>query len=497
MPAKVDTTHPSYDCCAPMWDKCRDALAGEDAVKLKGATYLPKLDGQEASEYDAYRMRALFYGATERTVTGLSGAIVRKQATMKLPSIVEDELPEIGCGSESFEQITKDVLNEVLGLGRIGVLVDAENVENGEVYLTTFCAEKVINWRTGIVRGREQLILVVLREDVERPNAENRFKTDIISQIRVLELIDFENKPKYVVSRFVKGEKDKEYKQEGETIIPSIKGGKTFDMIPFCFISPKGLGAEPLKSPVLDLVNVNLSHYRTYADLEHGRHYTALPTPWAAGFATDTELRLGSSRAWVTDVPTASAGFLEFTGQGLASLSTALEEKEKQMATLGARLLEEQPSHVEAAATVRLRQSGEQSVLGSVASACSQGLTQALKWYTLWVTGKEDDSILVELNSDFGSNLVDAATLSGLMASVQGGLISWDTFFFNLKRGEFVPDGRTEDEERKLIEMGLPDGPATEPPEVPEVPENVPPDDDPAPYVPTPPKAGSGAQGAS
>ena len=53
------------------------------------------------------------------------------------------------------------------------------------------------------------------------------------------------------------------------------------------------------------------------ADYKHGLHFTALPTAWVSGFDKTTELRIGSSTAWVADSVGAVAGFLEFRGHGL------------------------------------------------------------------------------------------------------------------------------------------------------------------------------------
>jgi len=73
-----------------------------------------------------------------------------------------------------------------------------------------------------------------------------------------------------------------------------------------------GCGSRPLE----DIIAVNLDHYRLDADFKHGLHFTALPTAWVSGFDKAASLRIGSSSAWVSETPGATAGFLEFTGRG-------------------------------------------------------------------------------------------------------------------------------------------------------------------------------------
>jgi hypothetical protein len=49
--------------------------------------------------------------------------------------------------------------------------------------------------------------------------------------------------------------------------------GERLAFIPFTFLGPVSIKPYVAKPPLLDLVDVNLSHYRTSADLEHGRHW--------------------------------------------------------------------------------------------------------------------------------------------------------------------------------------------------------------------------------
>ena len=63
----VNATHPEYDASLPAWQRARDVLAGEDAVKAAREKYLPRLDSQSDEEYVSYRKRAAFFNATART----------------------------------------------------------------------------------------------------------------------------------------------------------------------------------------------------------------------------------------------------------------------------------------------------------------------------------------------------------------------------------------------------------------------------------------------
>ena len=67
----------------------------------------------------------------------------------------------------------------------------------------------------------------------------------------------------------------------------------------------------------------------------------------------------------MTETRGASAGFLEYTGHGLTTFERAMDREERLMAILGARLLETQKRVGEAAEAIELKQSGENSILGA------------------------------------------------------------------------------------------------------------------------------------
>jgi len=139
-----------------------------------------------------------------------------------------------------------------------------------------------------------------------------------------------------------------------ETRIPMLLG-KTLPLIPFVFHGTNNAMPEVDKFPLGDVIAVNLDHYRLHADYRHGMHFTALPTAWVSGFDKAATLRIESSTAWVTDTPGASAGFLEYTGQGFTTFERAMDRDEKLMAILGARLLESQKRVGEAAEAIELK----------------------------------------------------------------------------------------------------------------------------------------------
>jgi hypothetical protein len=501
----VNHTHPDYDAAYPRWKRCRDAYGGTDEIKAAvlaaagitvgqpaispgkrnhSRSYLPQLDGQDEHQYCAYVERALWYGATKRTVQGLTGAIFRKEPHIDAPDAIASHLDDITLdGDVTLPELAKKLLEEQLIVGRAGLLVDmspdAVAPTARRPYWVLYGAEQIINWKTKRIGGQTVLALVVL-EEIEAADGDDEFDSQCETQYRVLKL-DEQNLYtveiwKDVTTKGVDGKETHAF--EVANAYQPTNMGKRLDFIPFVLFAANGLTPAIDTPPLLDLVDVNLSHYRSTADYEHGLHYTALPTPYALGFPEGTTLTIGPASAWTCSNAEAKVGMLEFTGQGLEPLANAITEKETKMAALGARLLEAPKAGVEAADTVRLRQSGEQGALASIASTLSQGLTKALGWHAQWA-GANPDQATVEVNKDFYDVEMPAPLLQQLLGALQGGAISYETFYYNLQKGEIARPGVDAEEEQKLIEAAnaaLDITDASQPPDP-----NAPPDGNPPP----------------
>src|SRR5690606_21487091 len=126
-------------------------------------------------------------------------------------------------------------------------------------------------------------------------SADDPYLLDPSAVIRELFLDDA---GRYVQQVWRFDDEQKAWVKDGSPIFP-VRRSVRLDFIPFVFVNASGISAAVSKPPLVDLADVNLSHYRTSADLEHGRHLTALPTPWITGWdGSGGEFRIGSSTAW-------------------------------------------------------------------------------------------------------------------------------------------------------------------------------------------------------
>jgi hypothetical protein len=455
---KIDTTHEQYDDWLPIWTKCRDAIEGQEQVHKGGVKYLPKLSGQTQTEYNSYVMRSLYFNASGRTLDGMTGLIFRKKPTIIAPASMEAILDDVDmCGSDMMA-FAEQLAEELIKVSRIGILVDyppnsTEGLTVGNVqalglrpYATLYKTETILDWRYKRVGNVEHLSMVKLKETSDEQISE--FEYEKKDQIRVLDLFE----GVYRVRVYVKGKRD--YEQISESF-PKMNG-QSITKIPFIFCSINGIDSDVKKPVLLDLVNVNLSHYRSMADYEHGLHFTGLPTPifWGANFDDEGKFKLGSSEGMAFNNPAGHAEYLEFTGQGLSALKAALEDKQAMMAQLGSKMLTAEKRVVEAAETAAIHRSAENSILSSISYAGSSALTKMLEWLAMWANANGDVS--VELNTDFLPTQMNPQMFAELTKAYMTGALSFEEYFANLKDGEIIRSETTEEEERERLQSAEP-----------------------------------------
>ena len=443
----VDSQHPQYKKFNKSHLKCREAYEGEQVVKDQTTKYLPLLSGMTAGDdkYLAYLSRAMFYSATRRTVEGLSGIVDRKPPTIKIAAGLPWEENIDGKGM-SLHGFANQIVNEAVLIDWQGILVDRREGYDYP-YPIQYNAEQIINWKY----EDGNLVMVMLAETVHE--AGDDYEVVEVMQWRELSIIE----GVYIQRVWRKKKSGKGGFEEVETYAPTMRGD-SFTAIPFVFVSSDNKLENP---PLLDMVEVNFHHYKKSADYEHGLHFTGLPTPDISGLnqvtdenGNNTPVELGSETCLLLPEG-GSAGFMEFSGSGLATLVTAMDNKKLEMASLGARLLQSDKKGVEAAETARINKSGDSNVLASMVTGAERALNQVLVIMSTWQAANPASNT-IELNRDFVDEGLDAQELTAIVGAVQGGTMSLETAVYNHKKNDMLPDGVSVEDEISKIKSGAP-----------------------------------------
>jgi hypothetical protein len=471
----VNSPNAAYAANKAKWQRVRDCREGEDAVKKRTTVYLPQLDvhANRPDKYLGYLARATFFNATGRTVAGLAGAIFQKPPKVDLPERIREHARDITMTGVSAEVFALNVVEEDLTTGRVGILVDLQlgQSTDGRPYWSRYNAEDIVNWSAERRGGDEVLTLVVLREDYQEPDPKDPFVSKTCDQYRELRL---DEKGQYTVTIWRRPDGKAEFErwapegQKDPILIPQRRG-KALDFIPFVFIGPTSTAPSVEKPPLLDLVNVNLAHYRNSADYEHGLHYTGIPIPWIAGAAAPaaspadpnsppSQVVVGPD-VFVYLEKDGKLGIEQADGETLGALENALKEKKEQMTTLGARMLEP-PGAAETATAVLGRAAGDHASIRTIAAAAEEGLTKAAQIHAYWMgveAHPSDARATVTLNKDVVNAKLTPEEVRVLLEMYIEGAISAETFYHRLQGGEWARDGVSFEDEQKAIAQGRAD----------------------------------------
>lgn len=471
----IDYLHPEYKRYYDRWQKIRDVIEGQEAVKDTSVRerYLPRLSGHTQTlegqqSYEAFVGYAELYNATGRTVDAYRGLLNRKLPSVTVPDALDYVLDDFTIKGESIYTFIEQLEVELITTNRVGVFVDYPYVDpdsklskadmarmNMNPYATMYPAESIINWEETRINNKIVTSLVVLKEvDYVRLTSvmpmeqityrvleldENGFYRQIIIHPEYLNTLSGNSRVQG--SRYiVKG-----------TVYPK-QNGQYMRYIPFFPVTAQGVTWNMSKSVIEDLVNVNIAHYRDTAFHQKAIAWTASPTAVFSGLPDDVpSVSIGSEDAILIAIG-GTAKYLEYEGKGLEDIANALHSKENQMAILGAKILANTAGKAESGEAALIHRAGEQGILADIATTVGVAMEKALGIIAAWKGLKPaKGEIKIEINKDFNPGVMDANTILALGKELDEGRISYESYMYALQRGEILPPERTPDEEKRLI----------------------------------------------
>jgi hypothetical protein len=462
-----------FESCEGKWKLVGDVVAGQDAIKSAGDTYLPRPNPTDTSaenkaRYEQYLARTVFYNVTGRTLQGLVGAAFRKEPSLEVePSInyVEDDIDGAGVSIYQQSQMT---LKSVLKLGRHALLADypqtdrpasKADMNSGRIRATVVSldADQVINWRVERVGAEYKLVLVVIKEAYEVVS-DDGFGSEEKDQYRVLRLTDG------IYTQEVWRKSSKQWSvEEGPTVIKD-GSGSNWDEIPLTFVGSMNNDAAIDDAPLYDLASINVAHYRNSADYEDSAYFTGQAQPWMSGLTVEWRDWLETQGIYIGS---RSPILLPEGGQfGIASASPntlvkeAMDQKENQMIALGARLVTPGTS-VKTATEAQGDNETEHSVLSLAVSNVNEAYIKCLEWISRFmnVSGAAN----YEINTDFIEHKLDPQMLTALIQSWQSGRLPESDLWSQLRKYGVIDPAKTDDEikgelESASVGLGLDDG---------------------------------------
>lgn len=441
--AGVKTRHRDFTEAFDTWQKVRHAVSGDLVSYLRNVgKNEPDLEYGRARQKE-YEDGAICYNFTKRTLSGMVGAVMRKEPEQTIPSKLEYLLENADGSGVGLWQQAQDTLGEIDSVGRGGLLVDAPNVQAATMaeqnagllnpVLAYYTAENIINWRTERVGSVNRVVMVVLREEYEYQSGQDEFSYLTGEQYRVLDIIE----GKYRQRLYKFDQKGALRTGKAEEVFPQL-GSLDQGVIPFTFIGATNNDHTIDDAPLLPLAELNIGHFRNSADNEESSFVVGQPTLFIAPGesmslqvfqeANPNGVKMGS-RTGHNIGAGGNAFLVQAEANNLAKEN--MRQKEEQAIQIGAQLIT--PSQQITAESARLQRGADTSVMATIASNVSQAYTQALKWAAAMV-GTPDAEIEFKLNTDFFLLPMTAQDRAAWMADINAGLLPATAYYASLRR---------------------------------------------------------------
>ena len=423
----------------PDWGVMAAVTRGTNYIRDLSETYLPQ---EPREDEDAYRTRvdrSVLSPYTSRLIETAAGAILRKPIQIEGDPYWQELANDIDGLGSNINEYARRALVSSLTYGHSAILVDypaatearnlaEERAMGRRPYFVHVDAPQIWGWRKET--GTNRLLQVRIHDYDVRPL--NDFGEEQIEQMRVI----------------YPGKYDL-YTLGQDVVEFSATGGYSLTEIPLVPIYSNRRGLLISQPPLLDIANLNITHYQRQADLIHALHIAAMPTLVLEGWDDTTGSSTMGVNYAIAMQPGNKAYYVQADATSFDAQMAELESLASQMSTLGVTKLFGQKFVAESAEAKRIDQAQSNSVLSIISQELESALNQAFAFAAQYV-GMEPPEITIDRDFDYYRLIgQDVAVLTQLN---QAGKITDTMLLEILRRGEILPDNVNIEEEADAIE---------------------------------------------
>lgn len=426
---RFDSIHPDYLEYYPIQVICRDVAKGELFIKSKGTIYLPETSGMRADgmgmtqtgyqDYQAYLKRACMPSFFEDSLRTRMGLLHQKPPVIEVPPQLDYLMEDCDGFGTSLKMMMRKINQEQLVTGRIGLALDVRQ-DSSLLRIVTYEAETIRNWSDGL--------FVLL--DESGTQLQDNLEWQHEERFRLLGLFDqsglLNAKGAYGVVTQIKGHTE-------EVIFPTLNN-QTSKKIPFVFINSTDIQSRLDSPPLIGLVNLVLTIYRSEADYRQNLFMQGQDTLVIKGQLLNTDInadggkgetRVGAGTRLHIQAPDGDAKYIGVNSQGLAEQRLALEADRKRAEAKSGELVNNDSSGVESNEAMMTRIGSRTITLNEIAISGAEGLSTILKLGCEWA-GANPELVKIVPNMDFSRATVTGQELSQLQDAKAKGLVLSD-----------------------------------------------------------------------
>jgi hypothetical protein len=427
----------------PDWSVMAAVTNGTNYLRDMSETYIPQEPREDDDAYQTRVDRSVLSPYTSRLIETAAGAILRKPIHVEGDPYWLDLIQNIDGLGSNINEYARRALVSSLTYGHSAILVDypaaagamnlaEERAMGRRPYFVHVDAPQIWGWRKE--PGTNRLLQVRIHDYDVRPL--NEFGEEQVEEMRVI----------------YPGRYDL-YTLGQEIVEFTSTGGYSLDEIPLVPIYSNRRGLLISQPPLLDIANLNITHYQRQADLIHALHIAAMPTLVLEGWDDTTGSATMGVNYAIAMQPGNKAYYVQADATSFDAQMAELESLASQMSTLGVTKLFGQKFVAESAEAKRIDQAQSNSVLSIISQELESALNQAFEFAAQYV-GIEAPEITIDRDFDYYRLIgQDVAVLTQLN---QAGKISDAMLLEVLRRGEVLPDNiNIEDELEASTENAL------------------------------------------
>ena len=413
----------------PDWSVMAAVTKGTNYIRDLSETYLPQEPREDDDAYQTRVDRSVLSPYTSRLIETAAGAILRKPIHIEGDSYWLELAKDIDGIGSNINEYARRALVSSLTYGHSAILVDYPAAANAmnlaeeramgrRPYFVHIDAPQIWGWRKE--PGTNRLLQVRIHDYDVRPL--NEFGEEQVEEMRVIYPGRYDL---YTLGRST------------ETVSLDETGGYSLDEIPLVPIYSNRRDVLISQPPLLDIANLNITHYQRQADLIHALHIAAMPTLVLEGWDDTTGSATMGVNYAIAMQPGNKAYYVQADATSFDAQMQELQSLEGQMSTLGVTKLFGQKFVAESAEAKRIDQAQSNSVLSIISQELESCLNQAFAFAAQYV-GIEPPEI--KIDRDFDYYRLIGQDISVLAQLNQMGKISDEMLLEVLRRGEILPD---------------------------------------------------------
>ena len=437
----------------PYWGRMQAVTNGTDFIRFYAPTYLPKEPREPDDAYETRVQRSVLSPYTVRLIDNAAGLILRRPINIDGDDFWLTWSENVDGLGSSLNEYARRALVSALTYGHSGILVDfppdpgvttlfEERQLGRRPYFNHIDPYQIWGWRQESPIPNSPLTQIRLHEFATVP--EGRFGQRRVERIRVIEPNGYE-----VYQRNGETYGGDSITPDGAEIGLVDSGDLPFNQIPFVPIYTNRTGMLTSSPPLIDIANINITHYQRQADLIHALHIAAMPILVLEGWDdADDATAVGVNYGMVT-TPGNKVYYVNADAGAFNAQHEELKELEMQMSTLGISKLLGQKYVAESADAKRIDQAQANSVLSIISMELESSLQQAF-YFAARYLGVEPPTISLDRDFDFYRLLGQDISVIGQLRAE--GALSNETYLDILKSGEIIPDKVDLDAELARVE---------------------------------------------